>query len=164
MKQATHPLRAITPALALALALDTTVLCTSGAAEESAPAVEFGNGEDNAIVVEGMTRSGRDFTIAEVTLADDGWLVLHPFADGRPVGEIYAGATFVPAGTHRDVVVRAQTVPEPSEGTPFLIMLHSDVDHDETFDFVFVDERNVADRAVFEGNRMIAHVFTSPAE
>ena len=136
----------------------------SAIAAEDAGAIEFGNGAENAIVVDGLTRSGRDFTITEVTLADDGWLVLHPFADGRPVGEIYAGATFVPAGTHRNVVVRAQTVPMPEAGTPFLIMLHSDVDHDETFDFVFVDERNVADRAVFEGNRMIAHVFSSPEE
>ncbi len=131
-------------------------------AAEDTSAIEFGNGSDNAIVVDGMTRAGRDFTIAEVTLADDGWLVLHPFADGRPVGEIYAGATFVPAGTHTNVVVRAQTVPEPVEGTPFLIMLHSDVDHDETFDFVFVDERNVLDKAVFEGTTMIAHPIAAP--
>jgi hypothetical protein len=149
---------------AAAIALSCSITTAAIAAEDSGSAIEFGNGAENAIVIDGLTRVGRDFTIAEVTLADDGWLVLHPFSDGRPVGEIYAGATFVPAGTHRDVVVRAQTVPMPAEGTPFLIMLHSDVDHDETFDFVFVDERNVADRAVFEGNRMIAHIFSSPGD
>ena len=60
------------------------------------------------------------------------------------------------------MVVRAQTVPEPVAGTPFLIMLHSDVNQDRTFDFVFVDERNVLDAAVFEGSMMIAHVISAP--
>ena len=151
--------------LSALLALAVGLLAASrSAADGDAPAIELGNGEHNVIEVEGLTRSGRDFTVPLVTLAADGWLVLHPFRDGKPVGEIYAGATFVPAGTHRNVVVRAQTVPEPVEGTPFLIMLHGDVNRDRTFDFVFIDERNVADRAVFEGHTMIAHVFASPAD
>ena len=139
-------------------------LPATAADEGAAPQITLGNGSENRIEIDGMTRSGRDFTIPSVTLARAGWLVLHPFADGRPVGEIYAGATYVPAGTHENVVVRAQTVPEPQEGTPFLVMLHSDLDDDETFDFVFVDERNVADRAVFEGTTMVAHIFQSPAD
>jgi len=151
-------------ARACLLALGVSIAIGPVEAAEGTPQIEMGNGEANMIVVDGLTRSGRDFVVPSVTVADDAWLVLHPFRDGRPVGEIYAGATFVPAGTHTDITVRAQTVPMPEEGTPFLVMLHSDLNHDQMFDFVFVDERNVADRAVFEGNRMIAHIFASPAE
>ncbi|MEM6959932.1 MAG: hypothetical protein AAF645_29900, partial [Myxococcota bacterium] len=133
-------------------------LLAAAASAADAPQITLGNGADNQIEIGGLTRSGRDFTIPSVTVAQASWVVLHPFADGKPVGEIYAGATYVPAGTHEDVVVRAQTVPMPEDGTPFLVMLHSDVNEDETFDFVFVDERDVADRAVFEGTTMIAHI------
>jgi hypothetical protein len=41
-------------------------------------------------------------------------------------------------------------------------MLHRDVNENKTFDFVFVDERNVLDKAVFEGTKMIGHPFAAP--
>ena len=42
-------------------------------------------------------------------------------------------------------------------------MLHSDVDKDRVFDFVFVEDGiNVEDSAVFEGTHMIAHIFSVP--
>ena len=122
----------------------------------------MGNGETNAIVVDGMTREGRTFTFREVTLAEPGWLVLHPFEGGEPQGEIYVGAKYLPAGTHESVALDVQTAPEPAPGTQFIVMLHGDVDRDETFDFFFVDERNVADKAVFEGSTMIGHVIAAP--
>lgn len=128
----------------------------------NAQQLSMGNGEKNAIEVEGMTRDGRTFTFKEVTIADPGWLVLHPFENGRPVGKIYVGAQYLPAGTHRDVRIDVQTAPEPKPGTNYLVMLHQDVDRDETFDFVFVDENKVEDEAVFEGTTMIAHVITAP--
>ena len=129
---------------------------------EEEPQVVLGNGADNWIVVEGMTREGREFRFPEVKLAGPGWLVLHPFRDGKPLGEIYVGARYLAAGTHRDVRISVRTAPEPTSGTNFVVMLHHDVNDDGTFDFVFVDERNVADKAVFEGNTMIAHVIAAP--
>jgi hypothetical protein len=63
---------------------------------------------------------------------------------------------------NRDVGVAVQTAPEPQPGDLYLVMLHRDVNEDGTFDFVFVDERNVRDAAVFEGPRMIAHVISAP--
>ena len=110
----------------------------------------------------GVTRDGREFTFQEVTLAEPGWLVLHPFEDAKPLGKIYVGAKYLPAGTHKSVTLEVQTAPEPKPGTRFLVMLHGDVDRDETFDFFFVDEVNVADKAVFEGNTMIGHVIEAP--
>ena len=102
------------------------------------------------------------FMFQEVTLAEPGWLVLHPFEDGKPLGKIYVGAKYLPAGTHKRVTLEVQTAPEPKPGTRFIVMLHGDVDRDETFDFFFVDEVNVADKAVFEGTTMIGHVIEAP--
>jgi hypothetical protein len=124
--------------------------------------ITMGNGEDNSIVVEGMTRNAREFTFHEVTLAEPGWLVLHPFEDGTPLGKIYVGAKYLTAGTHKSVTLEVQTAPQPEPGTRFVVMLHGDVDRDETFDFFFVDEVNVADKAVFEGSTMIGHVIEAP--
>ena len=124
--------------------------------------VTMGNGDENSIVVDGMTRDARVFLFQEVTLAEPGWLVLHPFEDGKPLGKIYVGAKYLPAGTHKSVTLEVQTAPEPKPGTRFIVMLHGDVDRDETFDFFFVDELNVADKAVFEGTTMIGHVIEAP--
>ncbi len=44
----------------------------------------------------------------------------------------------------------------------FIVMLHRDVNENQVFDFVFVDERNVLDKAVFESTKMIAHPFAAP--
>ena len=44
----------------------------------------------------------------------------------------------------------------------FIVMLHRDVNENQVFDFVFVDERNVLDKAVFEGNTMIGHAYPAP--
>ena len=143
----------------------TLLSLTAQAAEpkaDAAPRPQLGNGEENRIVVEGMKHGGRTFTFPEVEIAKPGWLVLHPFGEGKPRGEIYVGATYLPAGVSRDVSIDVTTAPEPASGTMFLVMLHSDSNDDGTFDFFFVDERNVADVAVFEDSTMIAHVIQTP--
>jgi hypothetical protein len=137
-------------------------LAACAASSSQAQSVSMGNGEESWIIVEGMSRNGRDFTFQEVKLAEPGWLVLHPFEDGKPVGKIYVGARYLPGGTHKDVSVSVQTAPEPEPGTNFVVMLHHDVDRDRTFDFVFVDEQKVEDEAVFEGTTMIGHVISTP--
>ncbi len=130
--------------------------------EAGAQEISMGNGEKSWIVVDGMTRDARELSFKEVTLAEPGWLVLHPFENGAPLGKIYVGAKYLAAGTHKDVKITVDTAPEPKTGTQFIVMLHGDVDGDETFDFYFVDERNVADKAVFEGSTMIGHVIAAP--
>ncbi len=149
-------------ASALAFAL---LLVPSLAPAEDAPAsaITRGNGEKNWILVDGVTRAGRTFTFKEVHLEAGGWLVLHPFEDGKPRGEIYVGARYLPAGTHANVTVDVQTAPEPATGTPFIAMLHSDTDDDQTFDFVFVDGGpHVEDKALIEGTTMVAHEIQAP--
>jgi len=130
--------------------------------EGAAQRMSRGNGEANWIKTDGLRRDGRKFTVPEVRIDGPGWLVLHPFEDGRPVGEIYVGARYLASGTHENVEISVTTAPEPAKGTMFILMLHSDVDDDGTFDFVFVDPPHVADKAVFEGMTMIAHVISAP--
>lgn len=124
------------------------------------PKISHGNGTANWIVTEGATRKGATFTFREVQIDGDGWLVMHPFRDGKPVGEVYVGATYVESGTSRDVQITVDDEPVP--GTMFIVMLHLDVNDNREFDFVFVDERNVLDKAVFEGSTMIAHAIAAP--
>ena len=133
---------------------------TSTTAGEATPQVALGNGELNWIITEGATREGATFTFAEVHIDGNGWLVMHGFKDGKPVGDKYVGATFVKDGENKDVQITVD--PMPITGEKYIVMLHLDVNHNEEFDFVFVDERNVLDKAVFEGTKMIAHQFSAP--
>lgn len=147
------------PGLLVSLAL-VALACASEPPPPPPPEVTLGNGEANWIIVEGVTRTGPIFTFREVTIAGNGWLVMHPFKDGKPNGRVYVGATYVPAGTSNDVSVTIDT--DPPAGEKFVVMLHRDVDEDQIFDFVFVDAYNVEDEAVLEGNRMIAHTIAAP--
>ena len=122
--------------------------------------ITLGNGELNRIDPTGVARDGATFTFASVTVADDSWIVIHPFKDGRPNGDIYVGNTFLAAGTHENVEVSVKDGAET--GQMFLVMLHKDADQDGVFDFIFVDDTSVEDYAVFEDTTMVAHIFAAP--
>lgn len=122
--------------------------------------ITLGNGEANWIIVEGASRDRATLTFREVHIDGNGWLVLHPFENGKPVGEIYVGATYVESGDNQNVEITVD--PEPATGDMFIVMLHRDVNENQEFDFVFVDEVNVLDKAVFEGTKMIAHAIQAP--
>ncbi|MEP1144328.1 MAG: hypothetical protein ABJH52_11470 [Henriciella sp.] len=147
------------------------------------PQITMGNGESNAIIMDGLSlvegettfsqvrvdgdtvksfrATSTAISIPEVTIANNGWVVLHPVIDGRPDGDMVAGFTYVSAGQNTDVTIQVDHPADP--GDKFLVMLHSDVDEDRVFDFVFVEDGiNVEDSAVFEGTHMIAHVFAVP--
>ncbi len=129
-------------------------------APSETPQRTTGNGEANWIVTDGATRDAATFSFREVRIDGNGWLVMHPFRDGKPVGDIYVGATYLTNGENRDVAITVDPVPEA--GDMFIVMLHRDVNENRAFDFVFVDERNVLDKAVFEGTMMISHPFAAP--
>ena len=44
----------------------------------------------------------------------------------------------------------------------FIVMLHRDANENKVLDFVFIDETNVMDLAVFEGTKMIGHAIAAP--
>jgi hypothetical protein len=120
----------------------------------------IGDGDANRIVVDDASRDGATFTFSEVQIDGNGWLVMHPFEDGKPNGDIYVGATYIPSGENRDVEITVDA--EPSTGDMFIVMLHRDVNENQEFDFVFVDSVNVLDKAVFEGRTMIGHAIAAP--
>lgn len=133
---------------------------TSQVEQPAAPQITMGNGADNWIITDGATRDGATFTFPEVKIAGNGWLVMHPFENGKPNGDIYVGHTFVKDGVSKDVDITVDETPEPGE--MFIVMLHRDVNENEKFDFVFISERKVLDEAVFEGTQMIGHAYPTP--
>lgn len=120
----------------------------------------MGNGDDNWIVIEDVKRDGPMLTFSDVTIKGSGWLVIHPFEDGKPNGDKYVGATFLKDGTNHNVQVKVHKGLESKE--MIIVMLHHDSNSNEIFDFVFVDDVNVMDKAVFEGHKMIAHAISVP--
>ncbi len=122
--------------------------------------ITLGNGEYNAITTEGITRAGSVLTVPNVTIEQNGWLVMHPFKDGEPVRDKYVGSTLVPAGSNDNVTIDVGDL--PTEGDMFIIMLHSDANDDGVFDFG--DGKTVPDAPVFEGTTMIAHPIPAPAD
>lgn len=173
--------------------IKTTVFVLAGAglsvgcsaAEDPAPTpqITMGNGVSNSIQIEGLTRergekifsdvrtSGNDvstyrtnstaITFPKVVIETSGWIVLHPVIDGKPNGDIVSGFSYLEAGENIDVTL--DMVYPADAGSKYLVMLHSDVDEDRVFDFVFVEDGiNVEDRAVFEGSTMIAHFISLP--
>ena len=100
-------------------------------------------------------------TFPRVVIENPGFIVLHPVMDGRPNGDMVSGFTYLDAGETENVTIN---IDHPADvGTKFLVMLHSDGDRDHVLDFNFVEDGiNVADTAVFEGTRMVAHIFAVP--
>ena len=129
-------------------------------AADEAPQITLGNGDKNWIVTEGASRDGATFVFPEVHIDGNGWLVMHGYKDGKPVGDKYVAATYVTDGDNRDVSITVDSPPE--KGQMFVVMLHRDVNENQEFDFVFVDKFNVLDKAVFEGTKMIAHHYPTP--
>ena len=107
-----------------------------------------------------MKRDGPILTFSKVNIEGNGWLVNHPFEDGKPNGNKYVGATFLNDGENENVEVKVHKGLETGER--IIVMLHSDRNSNKIFDFVFIDDVNVMDKAVFEGNMMIAHAIATP--
>ncbi len=130
------------------------------AALPAAAQMTMGDGDKNSIVTDGVTRSGATFTFKDVVIDGNGWLVIHQIVNGKPIGEKYIGASYIKSGENKNVALTIDYA--PAAGEAFLVMLHRDVNENKTFDFIFVDPPHVLDKAVFEGNKMIAHTFAAP--
>ncbi|MFK7865696.1 MAG: hypothetical protein AB8B95_15880 [Pseudohongiellaceae bacterium] len=125
-----------------------------------AQGITMGNGDKNWINVENVKRDGTVLTFSEVQIDGDGWLVIHPFEEGAPNGDKYVASTFLKDGQNSNVEIEVFKGLAPGE--MFIVMLHSDSNANEILDFVFVDDQNVMDLAVFEGNKMIGHAIPTP--
>lgn len=138
------------------------------AASEASPQVAaapstrgtMGNGDKNWIVLDDAVRNDKTITFKEVNIDGNGWLVMHPFEDGKPNGDKYVAATYVSSGSNKNVDIKVHK--GVTTGEMFIVMLHRDLNENKVLDFVFVDDTNVMDRAVFEGNKMIGHAVPMP--
>ena len=180
---ARHIGRLSNAAAIIAAAFFVSAGCTAAQEPDKPLQMTMGDGESNAIQIEGLVREsgqktfsdvrnhGSDvstyrtnstgITFPKVVIENPGWIVLHPVIDRKPNGDIVSGFTYLNAGENANVTV--QMFHPADAGEKYLVMLHNDVDEDRIFDFVFVEDGiNVEDRAVFEGNRMIAHFISLP--
>lgn len=148
-------IRAIVGAVALIHGLS-----VAQAQSDAAPQRSIGNGSKNWITTEGVQRQDGTLTFSEVQIDGNGWLVIHPFEDGAPNGDKYVASTYVKDGTNSNVSIKVHK--GLKTGEMFIVMLHRDVNENQVLDFVFVDELNVMDTAVFEGSRMIGHAIPAP--
>jgi len=127
---------------------------------DQAPQISIGNGAKNWITVEGVSRVEGTLTFSEVQIDGNGWLVIHPFEGGAPNGDKYVASTFLENGKNTSVDIKVHK--GLTKGEMFIVMLHRDTNENEILDFIFVDEQNVMDRAVFEGSTMIGHAIAAP--
>ena len=148
--------------LYLILLLLVPVSAATAAAEpqQEAAALQMGNGEHNSISVDDSTRTGNILNFAQVQVESSSWLVMHPFEEGKPNGDKYVAATYVKKGNNKNVAI--EVYKGIASGELFIVMLHKDSNANQIFDFVFVDDTNVMDKAVFEGNKMIGHIYAAP--
>lgn len=112
----------------------------------------LGNGEANRIELEGARLYGAVLTIPKVFIDTDGFLVVHPVANGQFSHAEYLGATYIREGETRRVGVDLRPVAEP--GDRLVIMLYRDTDRDQVFDFVGGVTK--PDAPLIEGNTLVA--------
>jgi hypothetical protein len=131
-----------------------------GASLAAAQGVSMGNGSQNWITVDDVTREDSILTFSEVRIDGNGWLVIHPFENGVPNGDKYIAATYLKSGKNSDVAI--DVIKGLAPGEMFIVMLHRDSNENGVLDFIFVDDDNVLDLAVFEGSTMIGHAVATP--
>ncbi len=94
------------------------------AQSDQAPHISIGNGSQNWITVEGVTREGGTLTFSEVQIDGDGWLIIHPFEGGAPNGDKYVASKFLEDGKISNVQIQVHK--GLSSGEMFIVMLHRD--------------------------------------
>jgi hypothetical protein len=127
---------------------------------DAAPQITLGNGEKSWIIVDDLKRDESTLTFSEVNIDGAGFLVMHPFEDGKPNGDKYVASSYLKNGKNTNVDIKVHK--GMTSGEPFIVMLHRDLNDNKVLDFVFVDDTNVMDKAVFEGSRMVAHIIKAP--
>ena len=131
-----------------------------GVSLAAAQGISMGNGSQNWITVDGVKRVDSVLTFSEVQIDGNGWLVIHPFENGAPNGDKYVAATYLKSGKNSNVEI--DVIKGLAPGEMFIVMLHRDSNENGVLDFIFVDDENVMDLAVFEGSTMIGHAIPAP--
>jgi len=122
--------------------------------------ISMGNGQNNWIIVDDVTREGGKLTFSEVQIEGNGFLIIHPFENGAPNGDRVVASTALKAGKNENVEINVHRGLDAGE--MFIVMLHSDSNDNGVLDFIFIDDRNVMDLAVFEEDTLIGHAIPAP--
>lgn len=122
--------------------------------------ISMGNGQNNWIIVDDVKRDGGTLTFSEIQIEGDGFLIIHPFENGAPNGDRVVASTALSAGKNENVEITVHRGLDAGE--MFIVMLHSDSNDNGVLDFIFIDDRNVMDLAVFEDSTLIGHAIPAP--
>lgn len=122
--------------------------------------ISMGNGQNNWIVVDDVSRDGGTLIFSEIQIEGNGFLIIHPFENGAPNGDRVVASTALEAGKNENVEITVHRGLDA--GKMFIVMLHSDSNDNGVLDFIFIDDRNVMDLAVFEDNTLIGHAIPAP--
>ncbi|APU66982.1 hypothetical protein C723_2372 [Christiangramia flava JLT2011] len=88
------------------------------------------------VSVENQDFTGEMLTIADVTMSDDGWVVIHRDNGGSPmVPDIISVPKMVSAGNTSDVMVELKDGVELQDGETLWVMLHNDSGDMGTYEF-----------------------------
>ncbi|MFP6807265.1 MAG: hypothetical protein VB957_08790 [Pseudomonadales bacterium] len=140
--------------------LATCLIQITSAQADTEHKMSIGNGDKNWIITDGASRIDKTLTFKEVSIDGNGWLVMHPFEGGKPNGDKYVAYTYLENGMNKDVEIKVHKGVDTGE--MFIVMLHRDLNENKILDFIFVDDTNVMDKAVFEGHTMIVHAIPAP--
>ena len=116
----------------LTLTLLSLVLANDGFAKDY-PKIDLANGMHNSIDISDVSRENNILTIKQVVIDGSGWLVLHPFEQGKPNGDKYVGYAYLQDGENNNVEIEVYKGIEP--GDKYIIMLHKDVNDNQVLDF-----------------------------
>jgi putative membrane protein len=92
------------------------------------------SGGDQAMVAADDQRAeGNAVVVGQVTMPENGFVVIHSVKDGKPMAPQSIGHTAVKAGENTDVRVELEYTPQPGED--FIAMLHRDTGQMGTYEF-----------------------------
>ncbi|MGB8375089.1 MAG: hypothetical protein WCE57_07205 [Salegentibacter sp.] len=112
-----------------------------------------------SITVQDQALDNNTLTISNVTMSNDGWVVIHrDNGDGGPmVPDIISEPKMVQAGENSDVMIQLKDGVEVSDGETLWVMLHTDDGQIGTYEF---DGSNGLDAPIVDNGNVVTKAFT----
>ena len=112
-----------------------------------------------SITVQDQALDNNMLTISNVTMSNDGWVVIHrDNGDGGPmVPDIISEPKMVQAGDNSDVMIQLKDGVEVSDGETLWVMLHTDDGQIGTYEF---DGSNGLDAPIVDNGNVVTKAFT----
>jgi hypothetical protein len=94
---------------------------------------QMSGGEQAMVAADDHKAEGNTVVVGQVTMPEDGFVVIHSVQDGKPMAPQSIGHTAVKAGKNSDVRVELEYAPKAGED--FVAMLHRDTGQMGTYEF-----------------------------